>query len=283
MREIRTPNTRKRAAAAAGTLATIAGLGGVCAPAGAATLPPELPPLLAKMSTLQVSSERFTAAVTLRSRKLPKALSGLRSLTIHLSGEATVAQPQSASITTTALGHTTTIRLVGSTVYTEEPALAGKDGGRPWVSSPAPPDGVVGDTPGVAQPGAASYANVAKLIEKARAVKALGPSTVDGQQVSRFVFTISPARLESTIAPKARGDLRKLHVVPKARFEVDLAPTGLPVHTAGQLDFGRKLDIGITADVLATDFPLTVAPPPQDQTISEAELLTLLKKKKHLQ
>ncbi len=282
MRKIRITSTRRHAAAAAGTLAAVAGFGASGAPADAAAVPPELPPLLAKMSTLRISSERFTAAVTLRGQKLSKSLSGLRTLTVHLSGEATPS-PEAAVLTATARGRTTTIRLVGGKLYTEEPALAGKDGGRPWVATTAPKQGALGDTPGVAQPGAASYAGVAKLIEKAKTVKALGPATVDGQAVSRFVFTIAPGKLESIFSSKTRSDLRRLHVAPKARFEVDLAPTGLPVHTAGQLAFGHKLVIGVTADVLAVDFPLTVAPPPEDETIGEAELLALLKSKKHVQ
>ena len=274
------------AATAAASFAAAA-LGGACASAGAASLPPELPPLLAKLNTLQVSSERFSTAVTLRSHKLSKALSGLRSLTIHIDGEATLSDPLSGTITATALGRTTTVRQIGTTLYTEEPAISEHDGGRPWISSTATKqDGILGDdSPGVAEPGSVSYAGVAKLIAKARSVKALGPSSVDAQPVSRFVFTLAPAKLESSFSAKTRRDLSRLHVAPKAKFEVDFAASGLPVHTAGRLSFGRKLSIAITADVLAVDFPLTVTAPPAAETISEAELLALLKSsngKKHI-
>jgi hypothetical protein len=280
MPNIRTASIARLTGSAAATAALVCG--SFAANAAAATLPPELPPLIAKMKTLSISTERFKASVTLHGHKLPKSLSGLRALTISISGEASLASPPSGIATATALGHSTQVRIVDGSVYVDEPAVAAKDGGRPWIkSTPSKAPSPTGASPGVANGATDSFAGVAKLIEAARTVKALGPATVDGQPVSRFLFTVDPAKVEGTLSSKARAKLRQLHVTPTAKVEVDIAASGLPVHTAGVIAFAKKLGIGFTADVLGVDFPLTVTPPPAQETITEAELLAMLRNSKH--
>jgi hypothetical protein len=266
--------------AAAGALCVAAML----APAGtaAASAPPELQALIAKMKTLQVSSERFSATLSLHAHKVPKDLSALRALKVDLNGEANLATPESAVITTTLLGKPLTVRVIGKTIYTDEPALARKDGGRPWVKETrkVQPD-VTGSTPGAAGAGtAAPYAAQAALIEGAKAFRALGTATVDGQPVSRFLVTVDPTKVPGADIGKLRAKLRHDHITPKAQVEYDLSPEGLPVHTAGVIALG-KIRVTFTADVLATDFPLTVAEPPPAETIATSELLALLKKQVH--
>jgi hypothetical protein len=281
MPNIRTASISRLTGSAAAAAALVGG--SFAANAAAATLPPELPPLIAKMKTLSISTERFKASVSLHGHKLPKSLSGLRTLTINVSGEASFASPPSGIATATALGHSTQVRIVDGSVYVDEPAVASKDGGRPWIkSTPSKAPSPLGTGPGEANGATDSYAGVAKLIEAAKTVKALAPATVDGQPVSRFLFTVDPAKVEGgTLSSKARAKLRQLHVTPTAKVEVDIAASGLPVHTAGVIAFGEKLGIGFTADVLAVDFPLTVTPPPAQETITEGELLAKLGKPKH--
>jgi hypothetical protein len=280
MPNIRTASKPRLTASVAAAAALVCG--SFAANAAAATLPPELPPLIAKMKTLSISTERFKATVSLHGHKLPKSLSALRALTISVSGEASLASPPSAIATETALGHSTQIRIVAGSVYVDEPAIASKDGGRPWIkSTPSKAPKPIGAGPGEPNGASDSYTGVAKLIEAARTVKALGPATVDGQPVSRFLFTVDPAKLEGTLSSKTRAKLRQLHVTPTAKVEVDIAASGLPVHTAGAIAFAKKLGIGFTVDVLGVDFPLTVTPPPAQETITEAELIAMLKKSKH--
>lgn len=266
--------------AATGALCAAALLVPSAAAEASASVPPELQALIAKMKLLQVSSERFSASVTLHAHKVPKDLEALRALKVNLSGEANLASPQSGIVTTTVLGKPLTFRVIGKTVYTDEPALGRKDGGRPWVKETRKVQpSVTDDSPGVAGSGTAPYAAQATLIEGAKAIKALGPATVDGQPVSRFLLTVDPAKIPGTnLGGKLRAKLRRDHIVPKAQIEYDLTSEGLPIHTAGAIALGKKIRVDFTADVSAIDFPLTVAAPPAGETITTAELLTLIKK-----
>lgn len=268
--------------AAAGVLCAVALPAPAASAAASAPVPPELQALIAKMKALQVSSERFSATLSLHAHKVPKDLSVLRALKVNLSGEANLTTPESAVITTTLLGKPLIVRVVGKTIYTDEPALGRKDGGRPWVKETrkVQPD-VTGSAPGVAGAGtAAPYAAQAALIEGGKAFKALGTATADGQAVSRFLVTVDPRKVPGTNLGKLRAKLRHDHITPKAQVEYDLTPEGLPVHTAGVITLG-KIRVTFTADVLATDFPLTVAEPPPAETITTSELLALLKKEIH--
>ena len=274
---------RRPAAAALTAAAVTAVTAATCAPASAApVLPVELPPLLIKMKTLSLSSERFTTTFGIHGHKLAKPFAGLRSLTFRVSGEVNLTSPQSGVARATVVGHKTTVRVVGGSVYLDEPAIASEDGGRPWISSTPPkPPSVTGDSPGVAGSGTHPYTGLAQLIEGAKTVRSLGAGTADGQPVARFAVSVDPARLESGLSAKTRAKLRTLHGLRKGRFEVDIDQSGLPVHVSGLIAFG-KIALTFSADVLAVNFPLTVTPPPPQETITEAELLSLLRKGKHL-
>jgi hypothetical protein len=106
------------------------------AAAGASAQPAALQALEQKMSSLQVSSERVDAAVSISARKLPRKLRALRGLSVVDSVEASTTPP-AASLTTKARGQTVTARVVGEDIYIDEPALAARDGGRPWVEESA--------------------------------------------------------------------------------------------------------------------------------------------------
>ena len=240
-----------------------------------AALPPEVAPLVAKLASVRPSSERFEVGITVRPKRLPKNYAGLRKITLSEKGEATLAPPLEGTVTTTALGRSETIRAIGDTVYVEDRALAAHDGGRPWVVSKSAqsesfPLGV--GTAGAAPP----FAKLAREIETGRDVKVLGTTTISGQPVTRVSFTLIPSDL---VSGKLALAVRKLRHA-TSRLEVDLNAEGIPLRTAGVIAVG-KIRIGLTAELTALDFPLSVAPPASSETITEKEALALLKKKKN--
>jgi hypothetical protein len=250
------------------------------APASTTAQNAEVQALLSRMSTLRISSERFTAGITVRPRHLPKGFEGLRKITLQVAGEQSLATPPSAVLTTSAFGTSFSSRIVGDTIYVDDPAVAKHDGGRPWVKETTKgSSGPAGTGLGIGQAGAsAPFAGLASLVATGRDVKDLGPATFDGQAVTRISFTIAPAKLATgKLTAPLRG---KLGNHASSRLEVDLNAEGLPVRTAGLISIG-KVRVGLTADIKAVNFPLTVSAPAPAETITAHELLALIKKSVH--
>jgi hypothetical protein len=258
--------------------------------APAASAPPELAALLAKTSELQISSERFSGVVTIIPKKLPPQLKALGGLTLKLSGEES-SSPRAAAITSTLLGRTVSLRLVDGSLYLREAAIAKHDGGRPWVrldsrsssnlfsSNPS-----LGSGSGLGGAGASTDSRFkveTALLKASKDVRALGPSTLDGQQVNGFAGTVDPKQIEqSQLSAKLRAEVLKAHVKPAATFEVFIAPNGLPVRSDVVLALGRA-KLKVTANVLAINFPVAAIPaPPASETITAAELEKLVKTQK---
>jgi hypothetical protein len=257
-----------------------------CAGPAQASTPPELAPLLQKMSELRVNSARLSGEVTLSSSKLPRKLKALGGLKLKLSGELSTSPP-AASLEITSPEATLSVRLVNKKLYIEEPQLAKLDHGRPWIEESvkstkklfsASPG--LGSGSGLGGPEASlgQFKSEVQLLKAATDVRSLGQSTVDGQAVSGFAGTIAPARFEEGQFPsKLRRELRRLHIKPKAGFEVFIAANGLPVRTSLVLSLSR-VKVEVTVDVPAIDFPVEAVPvPPATQTISASELEKLLR------
>jgi hypothetical protein len=180
---------------------------------------------------------------------------------------------------------------VANTVYLYVPQIARLDRGRPWVKlgrgglaelvsahghPPRPKPKVIKPMPTepkIAQP---PFAVLAKLLAEAREVQELGPATVDGQPVTRFLAILDPAQLKSE--PLATG--ARLSAPPKpptVTLEVALTESGLPIHiliTAHDPGFTTTGSV----DVPAVNFPLAIDAPPAGQTISIAQLRKLEKR-----
>jgi hypothetical protein len=247
--------------------------------AGTPVTQAQIAPVLAQMRALQISSERFAVDVTLHGRHLPKPLSKLRSLSIGLSGEANLTRPESGIVATKLLGRTFTARVTGNTIYTYEPKLGAKDGGRPWIkdTEKIEPD-LTSTTPGVAPAGTpAPFAKFASLLAAAKSVSDLGPVTANGLAATRYRFVVPPSALDAKISKKLKAKLKRLHIKESATIDADVAADGLPAHTEGVLSLGR-LHVSFTTDLLAVNFPLVVAPPPPEETITVRELTALLAK-----
>jgi hypothetical protein len=251
-------------------------------------LPSDLAALLGKMEALRSISERFRLRTGLTSSgaHLPReAESFLRQLfDLDISGEA-VNSPPAASFAVTLLGHTLKLRVVHEDVYVYEPAIAKRDGGRPWVNLGR--NGLGRLLGGLGGPGllptagSSSFKSLASALRGARSVTELGPGTVDGQAITGFRATLPPGALEEPAAPaKPRnilsGILSRVRHAPattgapaSVALEVFIAPSGLPVRTR-IAESSEGVTITLLADIFAINFPLTIEPPPRSQTIDLA-------------
>ncbi|HUA75434.1 MAG TPA: hypothetical protein VL988_11800 [Solirubrobacteraceae bacterium] len=250
--------------------------------------PAELQTLEQRMSELTVNSQRFTGSVAIGG-KLPHKLAALRGLRLSYSGEQVLAPP-ATRVTTKLFGKPLTLLQIGDTLYVDEPALARHDGGRPWVKQDLTgKDKLFGSNPGLgsgtglSRPGAGAsgqaFKGVAELLEKASAVQALGPSTVEGQPVVGFAGTIGAQQLaEGQLPKKAIAELRRKHIKLSASLQVFIAANGVPVRTNLLLRIGKAIHLDVAADVLAVNFPVAaVPPPPAAETITAVELAKLEK------
>ncbi len=255
------------------------------APAPAPAPPPDLQRLEQAMLQLNPTSQRFSATISVSatgapggpfgsfSRVLAKAASSLALITIV--GEEAFSPPM-ANISVDVLGFKVNERLIGTTLYVEEPFISRLDGGRPWVVKTGQNLKEAVGTEGVGGGGSSTqpFAGLVKELGKASDVRELGPRTVDGQPTTAFSATVDLGAYESS--PSKRKALEKL-VRPQVGLEVFIAENGLPVRTVLSLAIreshpnhhGHLIE---QADIPAIDVPVVVTPPPADKTITEAQL-----------
>jgi hypothetical protein len=255
-------------------------------------VPPDLQALEQKMLALQLTSERFSATLSVAAKPTVKGpLSGVGPLfgrassvaeaLLTATGEVSFV-PQAAQIQVTFLGIKLDARLIGTTLYIDEPFVTHLDGGRPWVQernqtlrqtadglAPSAPGGAAGD----------GIAGLVSVINGARSIHEIGPATVDGQATTAFKVSVEVARL-TTLTAHQRHTLGKV-IKPLATVEVLIAENGLPVRTRVVLGLRHNQGELITqSDVLAVNVPVVVQPPPANKTISQAKLKRLLKRRR---
>jgi hypothetical protein len=254
-----------------------------------AVVPPDLQALEQKMLALQLNSERFSVTLSVATSPVVKGpiggfkhifghVSNVAEVLLSVSGEVSLA-PQAASMQVSFLGLKSNVRLIGTTLYVEEPFIKRLDGGRPWVEErnqslhgaleegPAPPGGVGSGPPG--------YARLIETVKSARSIQEIGAATIDGQATTAFKVSIDLTRLR-TLSAHQRHALAKV-LKPLATFELFIAEDGLPVRTREILHGRRhKGELITQSDTLAINIPVIVQPPPAAQTISEARLKRLL-------
>ncbi|HTA06638.1 MAG TPA: hypothetical protein VK774_09770 [Solirubrobacteraceae bacterium] len=256
----------------------------------AAPQPAELQALEQRMSEVTVNSERFTGSVSVGG-KLPHKLSALRGLKASFTGEHVLAPP-ATRVTTKLLGKPLTLLQIGESLYVNEPALARRDGGRPWVELDlAGRSKLFGSSPGLGSGTGLSgtsggsgqaFKDDAELLKDAAEVHALGTSMVDGQTVSGFSGTVSAAKLaQGQLPKKTLQTLRSKHIKLSASIEAFIASSGVPVRVSLTLRLGKAIRVSVLSDTLAINFPVAaVPPPPAGETITAAELAKLEKKSK---
>lgn len=258
-------------------------------PPPAAVVPPELQALEQKMLALQVNSERFSATLSIAMKPVVKGpIGGFKHIFGHASyvsetvlsasGEVSLA-PQEASMQVSFLGLKSNVRLIGATLYVEEPFLKRLDGGRPWVEQrnqtlhKALGEGP--SAPGGLGSGSSGYGGLVQTINTARGIRALGAATIDAQATTEFNVSVDLTRL-TTFSAHQRHTLANV-LKPIATLELFIAEDGLPVRTRTVLHARHdKGELITQSDILAINIPVTVQPPPAAQTISEARLKRLL-------
>jgi hypothetical protein len=269
-------------------------LAGDATPSGASTsLPPELVALEQQMAQLQTNSERFAFQEEL---SLGELLGQGDPLILIIAGEGEASDsPPQASVVGGIFGlpeeHT---RTIGETVYRYRRGAAEVDGGRPWVSAPRASKSAAGLDPGglLESDEAGGQGTFSKLIAELNgglSVEQSGPAIVDGQRTIEFDATLDPTpfveqlRAKSTTPKKPLKSLFELPSVdgpktpakagapPSLELEVFIAPNGLPVRV--RFTFSAEgATIAVRVDTLAINVPVHVTPPPAAQTITEAQL-----------
>jgi hypothetical protein len=262
------------------------------AAAPAAVIPPDLQALEQKMLQLQITSERFSLTETVAGSGAPSGpLGGFGGAIGHAAstfdlltatGEASFT-PQQASVQISFLGLKLNARLIGTTLYLEEPFIARLDGGRPWVEEPnqhAEQANGTELTPLGGASAAQAFGKLIELLNRARSIQGLGQMTIDGQSTAAFAATLEVGKTLSTLSGARKRSLVKL-LQPLARLEVFIAEGGLPVRTRLTLAFrphrGERGELITQSDILAVNIPVVVQAPPAAETISQAQLKRLLK------
>jgi hypothetical protein len=261
-------------------------------------VPPDLAALEQQMAALQANSERFSFQEELSfgngllGQGIPLVL------LIAGDGEASDSPPQTAiTAGLPGLGAEQT-RVIGETVYRHQQSAASIDGGRPWVrgrrtakeANGADPGGILENDEGGKQ---GTFTKLIEELDGAVSIQESGPVTVDDQRVVEFDAVLDPtpflAKLEAQSKqqghplsspfqiPSVGGPNSKRKPSsppPSLKLELFLAPTGLPVRA--RITFAAEgATISVRVDTLAINIPVHVVAPPARQTIDEASLKRL--------
>lgn len=259
-------------------------------PQVSATLPPALVALEEKMGQLQVNSERYTETVTAVSAVSLAVAHGrsrarTKLSTSKLSGEVSLSPAQGEVVGSR--GEPEQIA-IGSTLYLHSPAIARRDGGRPWIRVEHGNADVLFPFHGGSSlleekgGGTGSYAELIDLIATAvGTVEEIGPATVGGQRTTEFSASIQPLALVKGVS---RRQLSKLRAAIHIRMDVFITEAGLPVRVAESVSEGHGRDYihsSSTIEITGTEVAVSVEPPPANETIGEAELEKLNATKRH--
>jgi hypothetical protein len=266
------------------------------ATAAAVVIPPELQALEQKTLQLQLTSIRFSLSESVAGQGAPAGpFAGLLASVpaslalLTVTGEESFV-PQAATFQVNVLGFKVNGRLLGTTLYVDEPFIAREDHGRPWVVEQhqdlQQAVGVqLAALGGNAGSGATqAFGKLLETINNASSIQGLGPTTVDGQLTSGFAGSVDLSKVGNVTAT-ARKALLKL-VEPVAHVEVFFAEDGLPVRTLIAIVFrphaGKpRGELIVQSDIPAINVPVVVAAPPAGKTITMAALKKLLKRKRH--
>jgi hypothetical protein len=177
-------------------------------------------------------------------------------------------------------------RVIGEQVYTRSPFLAQGDHGKPWLyTSPAEEaeakakskkrtaageSSLSSELPGP-ESAESGFGGLIELLDHARSVIEVGPREVDGQQTIEFEAELRSAKLGGGSSSKTSKSVKKALRRSKLTLDLYLASDGLPVRTRLQTTLG-KVGLSVVSDILATEIPVSVLPPPASETITEPEL-----------
>lgn len=277
--------------------------------AAKAKLPPDLIALEQKMRTLRINSERgsleevltgvsaggkgILEAVSSKPSHRKRPITHIRtdskqSIPFFTADFETSISPKLAVVRGELLGSISfQERVIGEQTYIRSPLLVQSDGNRPWLYvSPAEEaeeekakreaEGKSSSTSVVPGPeGAeAGFGKMIQMLAHARSVVEVGPREVDGQPTTEFEADLYPAQLAGKSNSKTSKAAEKALGRSKLTLDLYLASDGLPVRTRLQTRLG-KVGLLVVADILATEIPVSVQPPPASETITQAELKKL--------
>jgi hypothetical protein len=257
----------------------------IATPASAAVaVPPDLQALEQKMLALKPNSVRYRIELSVTSKPRVQGpiggfgqvfgkASDVSETLLEASGEVS-AKPQLASVQMQFLGLNLNARLVGTTLYVEEPFIKRIDGGRPWVEkrNQTLHDAIGGGLGGgVNVDPTSGFSSLGKIVGEARAIRELGPATIDGQATKAFRIS---SDLAHTTKLSRREKRRLLKILaPLATVELFIAENGLPVRSRIIVRERHGRGRLITqVDIPAIEIPVSVQPPPAGETISQARL-----------
>ncbi len=272
-------------------------LGAVLPSVAAASVPapPDLVTLEQQMAGLKANSERFSFQEELAfgngllGQGIPLVL------LIAGEGEASDAPPQ-AAVTGGLLGlGNMQLRVIGNATYRYEQEAASIDGGRPWVRGRDDAGLGKGLDPGgiLENDQNGKQGTFSKLIEElggALAIEESGPVTVDDQRVTEFDATLDPAPFLAQLQSHSKQPAHPLNSLlqippvggskskpqppsapPSLKLELFIAPRGLPVRA--RITFTAEgVTVAVRVDTLAINVPVHVDAPSPRQTIDEASL-----------
>ncbi|HEY2216387.1 MAG TPA: hypothetical protein VGH21_02760, partial [Solirubrobacteraceae bacterium] len=216
-------------------------------------------------------------------------------LLIAGAGEASDAPPQ-ATFTGGLVGlGEVQARVIGDTTYRYEQNAASIDGGRPWVRAASKASEGDGLDPGgiLENDQSGKQGTFSKLIEElgtATSIEESGPVTVDDQRVTEFDATLDPAPFLAKLQTQSKQSAHPLNspfqlpsvggsrskppppsAPPSLKLELFIAPNGLPVRARITLAAEGTI-ISVRVDTLAINVPVHVQAPAARQTIDEASL-----------
>jgi hypothetical protein len=260
--------------------------------AGKVVAPPDLQALEPRMLALKPNTARFRLSVTAVAKPRVRGpiggfnhifgkASAVRETLLEASGELSVNPPE-ASAQASFLGLSLNMRLIGTTMYIEEPFIKRIDGGRPWVEKRgATLHDAIGEDlgGGIESDPASGFGGLVRLIGVARGIRELGPATIYGQATQGFRLSIDLLHARK-LSRRQRRLVRKV-IRPLATLELFIAQNGLPVRSRVTVHLRHGLGelIG-QADIPAIEVPVSVQRPAAAETISERSLNRLLARKR---
>jgi hypothetical protein len=251
--------------------------------APAASLPPALLALEAKMARLTVTSERFSQTVhATATRHIGGHHRHVKRVSVNETelGEVSLSPLEGKLFRNGDPGKPIAIA-IGLTLYSYSPTIASKDRGRPWIEMKGvsaaelfPNHG--GSNEEINAGGTGSYAGLINLLTTAVAgtVSVVGPVQVDGQQTTEVSAVVDPLALVSGTSKK------EIQAHPLLlRLTAFVTESGLPLRVGFFFHLG-PVAVAETSDILAVNIPVSVTAPPANLTIDEAEFLKLLRGKR---
>lgn len=262
--------------ACGGGSATTSGTGGSSTANGGSATTPDVGTLVSRASKLKINSLAFTLNTAV------PATAGTPAQNVVASASMQLHPTLAGSFVFTVAGMTVNERIVGNSIYVKTPALAARDGGRPWLAvdlnAASSASGI--DLSALLKTAtSADPTNTLRLLAARKVFHETGTSTIRGQRVIVLSGAFTPATLTAPgLNPKLLAQIKsKLAQLGATREDIVsyLSETGEPVRIVTTLTTATHGAITSTVDISAVNLPINVSAPAASQTITLAELKKL--------